>query len=416
MANNFRNFMDMSLALEEEQLELNDGMSADGTIEIDEVIAMEEDIEEMTETASEIEAIDNVIDDSIEVAEDLETQVEGNEKIIEEQPETITEDQVVASQEMFFAKLGRLNFGIEDLHSKRISMEEAVAPVIKLKLSTEGIKETLAVVWDKIKAFFLKMSASIKQFVAKALVFFNRSGKVAKGLADKAKKMGEITLTEQQAENINKKVGALGKLYSKKPQDVGATTLSLIEQMFSLYDVSVMSVNGGSAKATNLTKVGGLGFKFDIPNEVELSGFIVSKKGLRGYTLDENLNVADYEDTSGNFESGEFIKEGTKYNGVSIASDLSKFASSVEKVAKTNVDRITKARKLLEDGASNASKGVFKDAWKAKADSSEESQVKVARSIMIANNRLANSIAFRVLYSMLDNFKTVTSYYSAVIK
>ena len=72
MARINRSFMDLVVSIEEDNsLGLNDGLSADGDIQIDEAIAMEEEIEQINEAATEIESGIDTTEEAMDVSYDL---------------------------------------------------------------------------------------------------------------------------------------------------------------------------------------------------------------------------------------------------------------------------------------------------------------------------------------------------------
>lgn len=214
MARINRSFMDLVVSIEEDNsLDLNDGLSADGDIQIDEAIAMEEEIEQINEAATEIESGIDTTEEAMDVADDLQEQVDTTEELIDNNPEAVTDEVVQASQEMFFAALGRLNYSIDQLKSLRVANEGSVPAITRLRISNEAISETIKNIWEKIAQFFKRISAAIKNLYQKAVLFFNSTEKKAKALIDKISKTPkDIEINEELGIKAAKKLGTLNML------------------------------------------------------------------------------------------------------------------------------------------------------------------------------------------------------------
>lgn len=411
---NFRNFKDMKLALEEDTTELNDGMAADGTIEIDEVITMEEVAEELTELTSEIESGNDVIEDSIEVAENLETQVEGNTQLIEESPEEITEDIVVASQEHFIANLGKLHYDLSDITRVHVSMEESVSPVVKLKLSTENITDALAVIWENIKQFFARIGAAIRKYMQKAQIYFNGTAKKASALAKTLANVNEFKISEETANKANDKLGEFSKFISAAPTSIAMLLERQMNESGRAYDEIVKNyVTNGTYKKQYPLK--------PLPNNVTLDlsslengetliFFTVTRKGGRVYTTTEDGVIKIQSlDLKGGTDG---LNEGAVFKGANIIKELNsieKSAKNLTSVAQKLETKRQSAYKVLE----GLSKKQIPNAWKA--DSGDET-VTALRTKMSAGNKLANNLSFDYISSVLSNLSTLMGYYNIICR
>ena len=134
-----------NLALEEEQILADIDTNAPDNV-LDTVEEMEA-IEEIEEAKYNIEADNVAIEEAEAVVDELQEQVADNEVLLEQHPEAITEDIVIASQEAYYNSIGKLSYSIEDA---KISLESGTDPISKFKLSTEGIKEFIADLISKI--------------------------------------------------------------------------------------------------------------------------------------------------------------------------------------------------------------------------------------------------------------------------
>lgn len=409
---NFRNFKDMKLALEEDTTELNDGMAADGTIEIDEVITMEEVAEEITELTSEIESGNDVIEDSIEVAENLETQVEGNTQLIEESPAEITEDIVVASQEHFIANLGKLHYDLSDITRVHVSMEESVSPVVKLKLSTENISDALVTIWDNIKQFFARIGAAIKKFIQKAIIYFNGTAKKASALAKTLANVNEFKISQETADKANAKLGEFSKIISAVPMELASLLEGQINNAGKIYDAVAQNyANTGVIKTTTSPKPFVNGVNIDmssLENGESLIMHIASRKGNRIYTLTEDnvIKIHNVEFTGGT----DGLTEGVVFKGASIVKEL----NSLEKSAKglqSLANNLESKRKNVYKVLEGLSKGNIPNTWKAGDESAAG-----LRRLLLNGNKLANNLSFDYINSVLSNLSTVMAYYNIVCK
>lgn len=135
---------------------------------------------EFVEEANGVEQDIVTFEESEEAVKELEDQVVENEGMLENNPENITEEIVAVAQEKYFITAAKLGYPVEDLMRNRISIESAKeSPVQALRLSTEGVKETLKRMLEAIKNFFQKIGEAIRKLIAKGLTFFQSIGSKA---------------------------------------------------------------------------------------------------------------------------------------------------------------------------------------------------------------------------------------------
>lgn len=217
-----------------EDADVLDNVEAEETVDVSEVIAAEEDLEEFNEAADQANEDIVAIEEAETVVDELEEQVEKNEAILanpeggevvseptvdengEEVPgevtkvEPISSEVVQASQEAYMNSLGRLGYKFEELKSNRLSVESIVADnVTALRLSTEGIKEMISNLITKIKEIFASVGRWIKRMFAKLAAVMSGTEKAAKALLAKAKDAkGEIAIKDEgKKEQIISKLG-----------------------------------------------------------------------------------------------------------------------------------------------------------------------------------------------------------------
>lgn len=415
MAKSYRNFMDMSLALEEEGvLELNDGMSADGTIEIDEVVAMEEEAEELAELTSEIESSNDVIEESTDVAENIEDQVEVNEQIIDEAPGDVTDEVVMASQEQFFINLAKLNFSIEDIKSRRISMEESVSPIVKLRLSNEGMLDVLAEIWRRIKQFAANVGNKIAIFVKKAQAYLTSKDSAVKALIGKMKDAAPTaSLSADDIEKLDNKLGLFSALCAET-KEIGFNKLAGV-------------IDSGIVKEITRYASTGASTTYD-------SGMLKSMLDMIGI-------VVDYDDKYNRVISVNILKDAIRVTYIDDAEsvrtdtlkakavahkwdetfDKSKVLMGLESIAKgknllmNSINEIEKARQTMLKAIEEVSKGKVKKSWNA-ASKDEKEQLKNARRFISNGNKMANVVCFNEINSSIRYYNIIYGALSIVAK
>lgn len=190
MVRSKHNLWDLVASIEEETLGETgcvDGScdETESSVEVTDAIESESNAMELAEDVADAEEGAEVIEETISVAEDIEEQVEANETIIEENPAAVTDEVVAASQEMFFVSLARINFTPKKLKSLRVGLEDNAPPLTKLRVSTEGVKDILKALWEKVKAMFQHAWVMLKNLFVKALFWFqNLEKKVDKLIAE----------------------------------------------------------------------------------------------------------------------------------------------------------------------------------------------------------------------------------------
>lgn len=191
----YRNLYQISL----EDEDILDNVEATETVEVTEAIAAEEEQEEYVEQVQEIESDTVALEESEEVLEEVQEQVETNEEIIENQPEQITEEVVEVAQEAFMFSMARLGFPLSEIKRVKVSREDAISsPIQAFKLSTEGIKEWAAKIWEMIKNVFAKIGEMFKKLYGKAIVFMNRTKSNAESLLKKAQEIANDPKIEKE--------------------------------------------------------------------------------------------------------------------------------------------------------------------------------------------------------------------------
>lgn len=146
---------------------------------VSDVIEEVEATDELNEIQNNVVADQAAMEEAEAVVNELESQVEDNEALLEQHPEAITDDVVAASQESYYNTIGRLGFKIEDA---RVSVEGASDPIGRFRLSTEGVKEFVIELINKVKELAKKFIMWIKKMWNKITFLEKRLAKKAQEL------------------------------------------------------------------------------------------------------------------------------------------------------------------------------------------------------------------------------------------
>lgn len=200
------------------QLSLEDD-NVEGSVEVpvetvtEQVAEQDQATEVATDVAEAEEQVEN-FENAIEVQEEIENQVEEQEAVLEQKPEEVTEEVVEVAQEAFAISLGRLHLSYEEYKSlyrdnyrSQLSFEsaETLTPVKKLTIATEGMKEILTTIKEKILAIFRAIGNTFRKLWQKFIILMDGTEKKAKALAEKIK-AGDVkdSLSEDEKAKIAK--------------------------------------------------------------------------------------------------------------------------------------------------------------------------------------------------------------------
>lgn len=118
-------------------------------------ITAQNELVEANQAEVAVDQIQEAIEEGVEVAEELQEQVDQQDQLIEEAPEQVTEEVVEVAQEAFAYQMGRLQVSYEEFRKHKVTVENyGSTPIAKLKATSEGVKDFIAMIWDKIKSFF----------------------------------------------------------------------------------------------------------------------------------------------------------------------------------------------------------------------------------------------------------------------
>lgn len=236
-----------------------DNVESEGTLDVTDVIAAEQAEAEVAELNDAIESENEVIEENQEVAEELEEVAEANETLINEAPEQVTPEQVVAAEQAFVHAIGRARLNRKEMMEIRrttaVSFESATAsPLQALRVTQEGIKDFLRNLWDQIKTLIGKVIGAIQKLFQKVKVMFSGLEKKAAALKATTKNLTNVSISpelERELENdypffcgfksadeivTALKFASFGSIVSKLASNAGALSGGLINFITSITD------------------------------------------------------------------------------------------------------------------------------------------------------------------------------------
>lgn len=180
-----------------------------GKIDIQTEIETDHDVHEANDIQVELTEVANECSNTVEVNAELTEQAEANTELIENNPEQVTEEIVQVAQENFAYTLGRLGLSKEELLSLRrqnayqVSLESDNSAITKLKISTEGIKEFLEKLIQKVKDIFAKFFNLFKKFLLKLRKMMDASLARANVLLKSVKEDAEYSVSGDSLDYVN---------------------------------------------------------------------------------------------------------------------------------------------------------------------------------------------------------------------
>lgn len=226
------------LGLEESQLpEVN---TQKAVLDENEEIELGEITEDQLEVVSnEIESAFDVTDNTLDVTDELQHQVDSNDVLLNGQNTEITELDVLTSQESYYLALGKLGYTKDQI--QRISIESFNSNRERLSVSNEGIVDFIKTVWEKIQSFFRRIAQMIGRFfkMIKEFIF----GKAREEKRDEVEKVMKTTKEDIRFDDteIKKVTEMLGcfKIYDKpilNNPDFKNQLSSIIKDTNSVFD------------------------------------------------------------------------------------------------------------------------------------------------------------------------------------
>lgn len=209
--------------LSKEELDAN-GVSDESTVtfEPEDVIAAEEDADELAELVADTQESATEIEIAETTQGAVEEEVVRQEELLEKPEEITTTDVIVAQEKLNFAAR-MLGVDLADLGISTVSRENLdKSPITSLEVSLENAKEMVMNIIENIKIVFKKIIVNIKKIYVKIVVMFNRIDDTAKGLLDKItglKLADDAKFTPEQQYAIASRLAIPAALNGKKISD-----------------------------------------------------------------------------------------------------------------------------------------------------------------------------------------------------
>lgn len=188
-----------------EEFDTGAELSGDAEVTVSDAVESETQAIETEEEIAEVAEDIATTEEAEETADELQEQIEKNEKAIENNE--VTEDTVAVAQERFYDSISNIRCLKEYSAIKsRYSAESYASPVEKLRLSTEGVKEFVVELIERIKLAFLKIKELIKKLYVKFVVMMTNVEKKAKALIKELDNLkdakSEVELSGEQVEKV----------------------------------------------------------------------------------------------------------------------------------------------------------------------------------------------------------------------
>lgn len=276
--------------------------TAEGTVDVAEVIEGGETQDEMNEATNEITVVDASMEEFEDAGLELADNIENQEASLEN-PSEVTPEEVVVAQENLKNIVRRIGGAAmaRNIASKSVSHESIrKSPATSLQVSTEGAKEFFEKIVDGMKIFWEKIKMWFKKVYVKAVGLTAVSKKNAEALKQKlaGKADKAIELEEKDVESIIANIG--GYMFASKTNlktDLTKGLNGLLEFASSKDDAKIMSKLGKLKSDEKISKVlaesaasmkkfdldlAELKNNFDLPKGKEItSGSFVSFDGTR---------------------------------------------------------------------------------------------------------------------------------------
>lgn len=155
-------------------LESDVSQATETTSDVSEVIESTDTAADVIEQQYDIQSDAVAIEEGEEVINELSDNIADNEQKLEEDPASITEEDVAVAQEAYFILMKKVGCS-SDVYKNRISLEQHGTPADKLALINDQMKisrEGLLEVWTKVKLKFTQkidkyISSKVKQIEGK---------------------------------------------------------------------------------------------------------------------------------------------------------------------------------------------------------------------------------------------------------
>ena len=189
---------------EEDALLQDDGTIVDGigtnepvstVIEVGTAISAQDADDEIQEEAVSIESDLEAMQEGVDAVTELKEQNDVHQELLE-QPEIISPEVAVTTQDAFVITLAKLKITPEMAFQSRLSLDScAKDPVRIVRVTHDGVKEFLLRIKEHIMAFFRTVKKKVMKLIASLAVYFSGSIEKVDALI---KKFGKAKLKENK--------------------------------------------------------------------------------------------------------------------------------------------------------------------------------------------------------------------------
>lgn len=193
-----------------EEFDVGTDLGGDAEVTAGDMIESETQAIETEEEVAEVVSNIATTEEAEEVADELTEQVAEQEQVIEDAGDAskdveVTEDTVAVAQEQFYITISKINCLKEYSEIKsRYSAESYSTPLERLKLSTEGVKDFILALIERIKMAFLKIKELIKKLYIRFLVMMTNVEKKAKALTKELESVDGSKTVELNDEQVDR--------------------------------------------------------------------------------------------------------------------------------------------------------------------------------------------------------------------
>lgn len=186
-----------------EEFDVGTDLGDDAEVTASDVVESEVQAIETEEEVAEVVSDIATTEEAEEVADELTEQVTEQEQVIKDAE--VTEDTVAVAQEQFYITISKINCLKEYSEIKsRYSAESYSTPLEKLKLSTEGVKDFVLALIERIKMAFLKIKELIKKLYLRFIVMMTNVEKKAKALTKELESVDGSKTIELKDEQVDR--------------------------------------------------------------------------------------------------------------------------------------------------------------------------------------------------------------------
>lgn len=166
-------------------------------VEIQDLIESQDQAEKDTKAVIELQVELKSLEEHIEVYNKLEEQEETNTKLLEESPDSITDNDIQVSQESLFKALKFLKYSNKDILSLRISSEAFNGNKLQsLYVSNESVQDAMKKVLNSILELFKSIKNKLTETIQRTKASITSKTKVLQNMRVYAERNGNLSLPQ----------------------------------------------------------------------------------------------------------------------------------------------------------------------------------------------------------------------------